>query len=489
MGYGFKIGGRGIILRPTVINVYDGDTELSSLTIEGSAPVKALRFTYIADNGKIGDGTVKLTSNSDLLSVSQTNAQKANNEFTLTFNGMDVDEQNVSLVLEVEETKHFLATSTLLPITLKRSEPTIVLATTNLDIVGGSPNGSINITSYDGDGELTATSSDTDFATVAVENLGVAVTYINGDKTLTVTVGCKAGKFYKASKGVECTVTCTKSTPTLMLTSTMATVYGGGSSALISVTYSGLNASTDNIGELNVLSDNAKVATGSIQNSSLTIAYVSAGNTVIRVVSAETNYYYSTSVSVTVTCLRTEVALPSLTNTSVSFVGNPVSPGLNYDTATVNVWGDSTTTSINSSLTVWFGLKDSNRYCWKDGTLSNRSIAWGTYGGTMAIYTSANGALPWTRWVGTCADWSSFKPSNDSGSAVNVKNAIVWQNEVPDSNPYKGNAPIVGVTYTFIGDSDMNYRRHIWGHVDTIGTYPVDGTTYSISNLYDVSSY
>ena len=390
MGYGFKIGGRGIILRPCEIKIYDGETEIKKLTIEGATPTKRLRFTYIADNGKIGDGIVKLTTNSSALSVSQTEAQKKINEFTLTFNGMDVDEAITSLTLSVEETKHFLATETVIPITLKRSVPTITLTTSELRIVGGKPSGQISIGSYDGDGELTAISSDTEYATVAVKNTtAVAVTYLNGDKTgksIDVTVGCKAGKFYQANSGVRCLVILTKSDPIITLNANVATIYGGGSSAVVNVTYSGLEGSMDNISDLKVKSDNDAVATATLYNTSVTIAYASAGATKIRVYSEMSKYYNEAEAVVDVTCAKSTVTIPSLTGTSFACVGNSVGPGVNnLNTNLVTQSGTLSTTGIGS-YTVYWDLKDPNRYCWSDGTTARKSQNWSSYGGTITCY-------------------------------------------------------------------------------------------------------
>ena len=410
MGYGFKIGGRGIILRPCEIKVYDGETEIKKLTIEGATPTKRLRFTYIADNGKIGDGVVKLTTNSSALTVSQTDAQKKINEFTLTFNGMDVDEAITSLTLSVEETKHFLATETVIPITLKRSVPTITLTTSELRIVGGKPSGQISIGSYDGDGELTAISSDTEYATVAVKNTtAVAVTYLNGDKTgksIDVTVGCKAGKFYQASSGVRCLVILTKSDPIITLNANVATVYGGGNSAVINVTYKGLEGSMDNLGDLKAKSDNDAIATATLYNTSVTIAYVSAGATKIKVYSEMSKYYNEAEAVVDVTCTKSTVAIPSLTGTSFACVGNSVGPGVNnLDTNLVTQSGTLSTTGIGS-YTVYWDLKDPNRYCWSDGTTTQKSQVWNSYAGTMTIYLRCTYFSVHNRWY-TWADKSN----------------------------------------------------------------------------------
>lgn len=386
MGYGFKIGGRGIILRPVELLVYDGSTQISSLTIEGSSPTKTLKFTYIADNGKIGDGTVVLTSNSDKLTVSQTTAQKSSNEFTLKFNGMDTDEALVSLTLSVAETKHFLASETVLPVTLKRSSPTITLSQSTLSIVGGSPSGTINIASYVGDGDLTIASSDTGYATASLNGkTSATVTYLNGGKSVDITIGCKAGKYYKASNGTKCAVTLTKSAQTVTVTNGSVTIWGGGDNVSTTYSHSGLNGSTSNLGTLSSPSDNTNIATGWLSNGSLVMSYSSAGSTTIRIKAAENNYYYAAEASVSVSCQRSTVGIPSLSNTSVAWVGSEVNPGVTgVDWNLVNQTG---TASANATgtYTVYWSLKNTTRYCWTDGTTSQKSQTWNVTVGTISM--------------------------------------------------------------------------------------------------------
>ena len=474
MGYGFKIGGRGIVLRPTEIKVYDGTTDINNLTIEGSSPTKTLRFTYIADNGKLGDGNVILTSDSEFLSVSQTDSQKKVNEFTLTFNGMDVDEASVNLTLSVEETKHFLATVTTLPIVLKRSEPTITLATTELKIVGGSPSGSINISSYDGDGELTAVSSDTNYATVEVANSsGVTVNYVNGDKNLTVTVGCKAGKFYKASEGAVCAVTCSKSTPTLTLNGYSATIYGGGSSAVVNVTHKGLNGSTANLGTVRVSSASTSIATASLTNGVVTIAYVAAGSTEITISTDATNYYSSASAVVSVTCARTSVTIPTLKATSVACTGSTVGPGVNnYNSSLMNQSGTVSTATLGTYTVTW-SLKDTTRYCWSDGTTANKSATWSCVGGTITIYTSVIGTIPSITWQGTYAAWASFKPSN-------INNVGIGSYKYGWTYTSSGKARI-RISYLSTGSDETRKWYYKEAYVNMTGSAPTIGTTYSLN--------
>lgn len=391
MGWGFKHGGKGIIKRPCFLKVYDGSSEISSVSIEGKSPTKSLTFTYIGDNGKTGDGDVKITSNSSLVSVTK----GSGNTFTLTFNGMDVDESSAVIKLSVAETKHFYASESTLSVTLKRSTPTITLSTQSVRIVGGNPTGAFTISSYDGDGALTVSSADTSYVTASQSDKNVTLTYVNGTtggKSVNVTVGCDAGKFYTASVGVACTVTCVKSDVTLTLNATSATISGSAGSATLTATYSGLDGSTSNLSTLKASSNATGVATASISNKTVTVKYVTAGSATITVTAAANNYYNAKSATCTVSCVRTSVTIPSLASTSIAWSGSAVSVTVNnLNTSLVNQSG---TTSANAvgSYTVYWSLKDTAKYCWSDGATAQKSASWSVYAATITFRAIITGS-------------------------------------------------------------------------------------------------
>ena len=83
---------------------------------------------------------------------------------------------------------------------------------------------------------------------------------------------------------------------------------------------------------------------------------------------------------------RTKVTIPSLTGTSFACVGNPVGPGVNnLNTDLVTQSGTLSTTGIGS-YTVYWDLKDPDRYCWSDGTTTRKSQNWSTYAGTATFH-------------------------------------------------------------------------------------------------------
>jgi hypothetical protein len=352
---------------------------------------------------------------------------------------MDVDTQSVNLTLSVEETKHFLATSMILPITLKRSEPTIKLATTELKVVGGKPTGSINITSYDGDGELTATSSDTEYATVKVANSsGVTVTYLKGDKDITVMVGCNAGKFYRASEGVACTISCLRSDPTLTLNGYVATVYGGGSSSVVNITYSGLEGSTTNLMPIKVASDDESVATVILTNNCAIISYAGAGTTNVRIYTEMGNYYNAASAVVSVTCAKTTVTIPSLSGTSFATTGSNVGPTVKNYNSNLMTQSGTASTNVLGTYTITWTLKDTTKYCWTDGTTAVKTASWTCTGGTITIY------------------WDYCNKAKDADRAVKLAFKNKWTDYIKSGYTY---ATLASYTTTSGDDEDTYMLR------------------------------
>ena len=166
---------------------------------------------------------------------------------------------------------------------------------------------------------------------------------------------------------------------------TTLTVYGGSNTNTTSYEYNGN-------GVVTAKSSNTAVATVTVSNGKVVVTYVSPGSATITVTGSKTNKFKECSTTFDVTCARTSLTIPSLQNTSVGTTGNSVSPGVNnYNSNLITQTGTTSSSSIGT-WTVYWNLKDTNRYCWSDGSLTQKSQSWSTYGGqiTFHLYVSNN---------------------------------------------------------------------------------------------------
>ena len=255
---------------------------------------------------------------------------------------------------------------------------TLTLSSTSITIYGSSKTGTFTY-NYSGDGAINVASSDTSVATCSVNTSTstVTVTYIKAG-SCKITISASETLNYS---GVEASiaVACARSTPTLTLSASSLAVAGGTGSNSFTYTYNGGGAIT-------VKSSNTSVATVSVSGTKVTVAYVAAGSATITVSAAQTEYYSAISKACNITCSRTSVTIPSLSSTSVAWIGSSVSPGVNnLNTNLVNQTG---TTSANSAgtWTVYWNLKNTSAYCWSDGSTTQKSQTWSTYTGTITFY-------------------------------------------------------------------------------------------------------
>ena len=94
--------------------------------------------------------------------------------------------------------------------------PTLTLNKTTLGLVYAGSNGTITIT-YNGDGALSATSSDTGIATTSVSGNTITVSPVTAG-TATITVSAAEGSDYLATESKTCTVTVNKATTSITAT-------------------------------------------------------------------------------------------------------------------------------------------------------------------------------------------------------------------------------------------------------------------------------
>ena len=195
-------------------------------------------------------------------------------------------------------------------------------------------------------------------------------------------------------------ITLEKFIPELILSTDNIVVNGDGSKnpSEITVTVKG-NNEVDKIGDLLITSSNTNIVTGRVTLLSkdesqiiysLDTTYVSPGKASITVFINENDYYSYNSINIPISCERTKVTIPSLTGTSFATTGNSVGPGVNdLNTDLITQTGTLSTSNIGT-FTVYWDLKDNNRYCWSDGTTTQKSQVWNTYGSsiTFRVYCS-----------------------------------------------------------------------------------------------------
>ena len=266
-----------------------------------------------------------------------------------------------------------------------------------------------------------------------------------------------------------------KKIPSLVLSATSLAVAGGTGSGTLTYTY-------DGDGIISASSSNTAIATVSVRDNTVAVTYVAVGSATITVTASETSKYYSASAECAVTCSRTAVTIPTLKSTSVAWVGSSVSPGVNNLNTTLVTQGGTTSANSVGTWTVTWTLKDTSKYCWSDGTVTQKSQNWSTYAGTnYTIYILWNSTLcPVT--VSVCQPWTSFANSYTD----------IWKGTTTgkgtDSAPYR--TPKLGFNfctkkcmyYTYYSTTYSAWKQTGFYQVlQNPGTYPIAGTTYTLT--------
>ena len=256
----------------------------------------------------------------------------------------------------------------------------ITPSSSSLTVYGGTGSNTVSFT-YTGDGTVSASSSNTGVATVAVSGNNITVTYVAaGSATITISAP-KTSKYKECSATVS--VICERSTPTLSLSATSGTIYGGGSSGAYTYSYNG-------DGAVSASSSNTGVATVALSGNNISVSYVAPGSATVTVSAPQTAKHNAVSATIAITCSRTALTKPSLTQTSFSTTGNWCAPGYNnYDSNLMTVSG-TTGTSSPGSYVIYFNLKDTNRYCWSDGSTGQVACGWSVSAGNITFYVRLN---------------------------------------------------------------------------------------------------
>lgn len=304
-------------------------------------------------------------------------------------------------------------------------------------------------------------------ATCSISGKTVTVTYVTaGTATITVKAS-ETDKYTEASKQVS--VACARSATTLSASTSNLTIYGNNyNGSTFTVSYTG-------DGSLSVASTNTSIATATISGGTITVSYVAPGSCTVTISASQGTRYNSTSVAVSISCTRTSLTIPSLSGTSFACSGNWVAPTVyNYNSSLENQ-GGSTGTNTVGSYTISWSLKDTNRYCWSDGSTGTKSASWSTYAsGTVTWYTTAGGNCPACTWTANYGRWNSYTYSNRPSTTTWVGSSryggyVYWGYSGKFTNPC-----LIGLSQ-YVSGNVTEYRAT----VNITGDYPVNGATYT----------
>lgn len=184
----------------------------------------------------------------------------------------------VTITLTSAETNNYHSATTAFNVTITKLDNTLTVPNTTYSIIGDSP---LNVTATNKGGALTATSSSTSTATVAVNNNNLTITP-KKTGTVTITVNSASTDIYHSAT-TTFKVTITKGTNNLTVPSSSYMITNG---AALSVT-----ASNPKGGSLTATSSDTSMATVSVSGNKLTITPKAEGVVTITVTSAATNLY------------------------------------------------------------------------------------------------------------------------------------------------------------------------------------------------------
>lgn len=188
-------------------------------------------------------------------------------------------------------------------------DPTLEVSASSYDLYGGDNTLTVPLT-YNGNGEITVSSSNTSVATVTYNNGNIVITYIvTGSVTITVHAS-KTAKFKE--KQITFGVNCSRSTTTMTVSKTTMSIAGGTGSGTFTYTCNG-------DGTISVTSSNTNVATVSRSGTTITVTYKTAGSATITVSMADGTKYAATSKTCAVTCSKSNPTYTAPTAKSLTY--------------------------------------------------------------------------------------------------------------------------------------------------------------------------
>lgn len=245
------------------------------------------------------------------------------------------------------------------------------------------------------------------------------------------------------------------------------TIYGGVGSGTVSFEYNG-------DGEIAVSSNNTGVATVSLSGRTIRINYIAAGDATITISAPKTHRFKACSATFSVTCAKTKLTKPSLSTTSYTQTAPATfTPGYNNYNSDLMTVGGTTSASAPGSYSITFYLKDSNRYCWSDGSIGAVSCGWTVSGGTVTFYvtppsSTVSSAYTMT-FTKTYQPWSQmstdiYQHRYSTGEWEGHEWYIKWPNNTLSY-------------YTSGSGLERRYELGLWGNG------PTNGATYNAGNL------
>ena len=132
-------------------------------------------------------------------------------------------------------------------------------------------------------------------------------------------------------------------------------------------------------GAISVLSSNANVARVSLSGNVVTITGVSVGDATITISVAEGRNYLATSAAYSCRSRKTQITIPTVTDTLKIFTGNAQSPTITNAPSTSLVTLTGTTSATNYSATPYsftYTIKNTNAYEWANGSTAPLTFTW-----------------------------------------------------------------------------------------------------------------
>ena len=132
-------------------------------------------------------------------------------------------------------------------------------------------------------------------------------------------------------------------------------------------------------GVISATSSNNRIATVSVDGNKVTITGVSVGDVTITVNVAQGTNYLATSATYACQSRKTQIKIPTVTNTVKTFTSYSQSPTITNAPSTSLVERTGTVSATNYSASAYkftYAIKDTDAYEWDDGTISNKTFSW-----------------------------------------------------------------------------------------------------------------
>ena len=423
-----------------------------------------------------------------------------------TLSPVAVTSSNVTMTATVAESSNYNAASTTFLAKVNRGSCTITLTPTSGTITYPNTTSTFNINWGNCNGTKTATSSDTDKATVALNsgNGSATVTFVNAGSA-TITVKSAQSAQYAQSTATY-TATLVNGTPTITLKDGTTNVNAGSGSTAYNGTKT-LTATCSNSATPTVSSGTTSVATANISNGTITLTPVATGTSRITVTCPATGHwdavstYYDWTVSngtITATVIN-----PSKTydGTALSCNGiSNVSPSgatVEYAVKSGNTCGTYSTTvpssitNVADSKTICYRISKTN-YTTKSGeytctvskadcTLGFNETSGNTPYGTNKTFTVTSNPSGGTLTVSPTATGTGINATASiSGTTVTMTPRAVGNQTITVTSAATSNYNSCSKNYTLTVNKG-NCTVNLSATSGTI-TYPTANTTFTASS-------